>query len=994
MLKKSKIAIALLGLMTTLVTGLVFSTIALAWFGGLSSKTDKEAISGEVGLRGYFYTGDGSMQHPFEIVTATHFYNLTRLQNLGIFPEKKYFQVGHDFGGEIGYKCINGYDENNEPIYNPWLDMYDISHSQTKILPVGGEGAPFVGDFDGHGIPIKNLIISGYPEDIGVFGYVAHDGRIKGLVCDNLEVRSLGYNKTAGQADNELFGADIDDIFDANSHYFATDTSLYFQNYNGSGYDAMFLTELNGAHNNTLDHIDSSANLDNGRYYKGYFDPHFPNLANDRFTYSWKSSSSVITAVNDKIVIDLKPLEDSNDFNSGEDMQVDARLSLIASVEIQGFVYSRVIQSYLCEFHSNHATEFGEGLYSVSIFCDYKEQEGDTGRNTHYHHGVNVGFLAGHVDGTIVESYVYDARLVFNDSSYHAINTESETGLVGEIGTNVVNEIEADITQTEHGDTGIMNFSKIYGLIRRNMTPGDTINGGKSAIVGTDNYLKYASYQNYLNTESYDKFAKFLRKSDSDPQEYITYIEGNYNVGSANWQNCTVPSYTDPVTQEVYAPKEYNSVDFLWNNVIEDEDTIDRGMGVFKIVTSKNDTAVNATNNGHYGDYFVANLGDSRIVNTTPQSKVYFSTAEWSLEKGGGDFNAARQTTIPSYVDAASFEYPFSRDFNYCFELDLADMEYAAGKDYMYNTDSDFLAGYLSTVLRDKRGDFVTPGTPRFGFMFRSSENEQLTSLSSYMPIGKPGAKDQFGVDKQGNPRYYPANSIVFRIDNAAGANVSVVANGADAAIYRYNPTTLDNTGDNKTTEILRMKNSGGNAEDAHRYFTYNVRNGATGNTAVIPENGNMSDANQALYGHIFWLPQGDYVIGSSTTSKTNIYFLAAQGQIDASIGADDVEDIGSAITDVDFLLDAPTYADYVYDATHSPLSLSLFTFDATFNMESGQLNMGVATKNNKKYIHVTFGNGFVTYFLTYSRHLEHTYKINNDWIDRTTYNHPNPLGT
>ena len=120
--------------MSTLMTALVCSTVAVAWFTGLGSKTDKEAINGEVGLRGYFYAGDGSEQRPFEIVSPLHFYNLTRLQNLGIFPEKKFFQVGHEFGGEIGYKCINSYDQNGDPI------GFSIYENQERIFGTGIDG--------------------------------------------------------------------------------------------------------------------------------------------------------------------------------------------------------------------------------------------------------------------------------------------------------------------------------------------------------------------------------------------------------------------------------------------------------------------------------------------------------------------------------------------------------------------------------------------------------------------------------------------------------------------------------------------------------------------------------------------------------------------------------------------------------------------------------------------------------------------------------------
>ena len=155
---------------------IAFSAVTLAWFTGTNAKTeDNQTINGGIDLRGYFYAGSGEdAANAYEIVTCDHFNNLVRLQNLGIFSSKKaYFQIGHDFGGNIGLKCISGYDNSGNPIYSSVLDMGTYSRNR-NILPIGSEGTPFTGEFDGNNIPILNLRDRGYPEDIGVFGYVSY----------------------------------------------------------------------------------------------------------------------------------------------------------------------------------------------------------------------------------------------------------------------------------------------------------------------------------------------------------------------------------------------------------------------------------------------------------------------------------------------------------------------------------------------------------------------------------------------------------------------------------------------------------------------------------------------------------------------------------------------------------------------------------------------------------------------------------------------------
>ena len=213
---------------------LSIGALTLSWFLGPNvNTTDDDYLDGNIGLRNYFFAGDGSEEKPFEIVSPVHLYNFSRLQNLGIFPGKKYFQVGHvfDIEGVPTLACINGYN-GDDPNYQPYLDMGTFSSDpKTKIRTIGGEGVPFVGEFDGKGLPIKNLKVYGNPDDIGVFGYISHEGSVENLVLDNVEVISLGYSKDSSSGDNDLFSQDIDDIFHSAS-YLATDTSLSLFKYN------------------------------------------------------------------------------------------------------------------------------------------------------------------------------------------------------------------------------------------------------------------------------------------------------------------------------------------------------------------------------------------------------------------------------------------------------------------------------------------------------------------------------------------------------------------------------------------------------------------------------------------------------------------------------------------------------------------------------------------------------------------------------------------
>ena len=974
--------------LTLSASALALGAFTLAWFSGPNiDTTSDDYLDGTIGLRNYFFDGRGTEEHPYEIVSPIHFYNLTRLQNIGVFSGKTYFQIGHifDIEGVPSLKCINRYDRDGNPIYEDFLDMGQFS-TDTRVMTIGGEGVPFIGTIDGQGIPIKNLKVYGNPEDVGVFGYVAHEGYIEGLVFENLEVTSLGYNNTVTSEDHILFSEDIDDIFHSAS-YLATDTSLSLveKDPTSGNYVTTNLKKLNGATGTVIANINASnRTITDTKIFNGYLKATFPTgIEGDRFTYSLISSSPIITEVgghtdvitgssHNDLTFDLTKLYENVDFNQLKEYQVNAKVYLTASIKVDGYIFSRVIQSYTIELYNNAST-YAEGKYSASIFCDYIDQGVQNDKVTGYHHGTNVGLVAGHVDGTVKNCFVFGGTIKFNETGYHPIAAETDMALVGEVGKNVKNELDPDIGLVVNGDIGVMNFSKIYSMIRSDMTYPKTIKAGQRTPQGETSVVNYVSYKEFVNHDTIDKFIDYLRYYDGQKQNYEFITKTDTSVGSGVWHNYSLSSSI---------PTDFNSVDFLWNNIIQDEPDNDRGLGVFKIVSSYNKDAMD--NPGEYGTYMVSNLGDARIINGKPKSKVYFSTAEYDWKKNN-DFTWAnssndipkKATDLPSYSDIMSFDYPFSRDFNYVFELDLSQMALAAGNDYMYNTDSAFLTNYLSSKLIDKYGNRVEPGSARFGFMFRSSENEQLTSLSSYMPVKKPGDKQPFTVN--GETKYYPSNSIVFHIDNPNGANVSVVGNGEDITVYSYDPKVQ--TG--KVDPLYTMKSKNTGATDMNRYFTYDVQTGATG-TSTVSSGSDMKDSD-VLYGHIFKLEKGDYVLGSYSSTAANVYFLAVQGQTEGTIGAKEILSLDDKLEDVDFLLEAPTVTNYP-----DSLNKAGFSYKGYFNTTSGIIVNDVIEVGGKKYIRVTFNNSpiFFTSGLFRSRLLEHVYMINDELIDAEQYSY------
>lgn len=92
----------------------------------------------------YFESGNGSKDNPYIISQPVHLYNLAWLQDLGYFDSDKDSDSSTEIKDRYYFKLKND------------IDMSDF---KSAIPPIGIENHPFIGDFEGAGFKISNVII-------------------------------------------------------------------------------------------------------------------------------------------------------------------------------------------------------------------------------------------------------------------------------------------------------------------------------------------------------------------------------------------------------------------------------------------------------------------------------------------------------------------------------------------------------------------------------------------------------------------------------------------------------------------------------------------------------------------------------------------------------------------------------------------------------------------------------------------------------------------
>jgi hypothetical protein len=840
---------------------------------------DDGKLPGSVGLRNYFDSGTGTEVDPFVITRPVHLYNLSRLQSLGAFPTLKYFRLGKEM--DSASEGLEFYTDDSATTTTKVLDM---SGYATKFVSIGSTATPFFGIFNGSDLTVNNLTVTSDPEDIGVFGYVASGAQITNTRFANLTIKDNGYSTFL----STLYTTDYSAITPVsfNSALITTTAATFKENDSAS--------------------LGTGVTLDGKTFTLSATG--FPTTVDGlTVTYGIRATNNtLLIPSNDgqSISIARSALSNSTTFNSATSNYFRARIYVTGTVTKNNIKYAKIMATYLLTFINN-----GSSNYSLMAVRD---TEGNTG--TGYHHKTNIGLIVGHCDGKLSSDYVYNGTFQLNsnaDSTFVNQEAESDMGLVGEVGVNVDNDISPSQSYEDAGDTGIINFTSIYANVVDTATV--TFTHVTDYTSGGTNYPYY-----YFTTKTgnmYDASSgNYLRRRqlDASNYQYITAYE--------------------------------NSVDFKGRQLVVEDDTKSRGLGIFQINTTDVDNSDEVAN-------FPIGMGQMYIQHDTATadlfSNVFYSTAEydqsyfgstnitnWKPGSTNGAYRINMGTTIPGTSGTASpftsgnasllSSKLFERNNDYLIKFDLMDLT----NYYFSSTPSSFIKDYFTYKLRDKKGETIDSTASDFGIMIKEKNSTSTTPVnttqfSSYLKLTpySSNVPETMSIDSTA----YPTKTIQFTIDNAYGANITLVArstsdSGNYIGVYPYTSSTLSSINIQQPTYAMYVpSNTTTDTSEAAipAYFNYNYDSNAKtyslDTNATIPTTGTTEDR---LYAHTFYLPAGTYFI-ASPVDNAYIYYIAVQGQTNADIGGQSIVFADAdTIKDLDFLLYDPTATGFVFDST------------------------------------------------------------------------------
>ena len=186
-----RIRAAFIVLLSAATAALVAASFTFSWLSGAVTDVEMDGLHGGI-ISQYFHCGSGTEQDPYVITKPVHLYNLTMLyENLDGFAEQdNHFQLGYNLDGNDG---LEFYSYNDEGIYqNGYSTRLNMGYYDA-FVPIGSAEKPFSGVFDGSGLILDNLNVSGSGvSDIGVFGFVTDEAEIKNLYIDNLTIDVSG----------------------------------------------------------------------------------------------------------------------------------------------------------------------------------------------------------------------------------------------------------------------------------------------------------------------------------------------------------------------------------------------------------------------------------------------------------------------------------------------------------------------------------------------------------------------------------------------------------------------------------------------------------------------------------------------------------------------------------------------------------------------------------------------------------------------------------
>ena len=913
----------------------------------------KEAESngsyGEVSLRSYFERGTGEENDPYVITRPRHLYNLSRLQGLGVFGEKKYFQLGLlglDPARPLEKLC---YLDDSSSTKVPFLDMHESNFNYEPITAIGTEAVPFFGVFDGQGLEIKNLNVYADPEDAGLFGYTAHGSLVKELFLDNVTIHARGY--TSGYSG--LYGTPCAAAANTYLTYsFEEDNDTFTladtDKFKAGTFDASDIFAWDG--------VSDEPEITDPSPIIGF------NTTNSAYRYKFLISGDFLTDIgNGQVKVDLPAVykffrkEKLDLINISYPLTATSSVSLVASMtDNYGLDHSKVIITLDFNFSLNSST------------TDYLIMNAHLGEE----HNNNIGLLIGHCDGSVNHCYVNHGAFDMNngDASYNKMANGSNYGLIGLVGGTVHNFAaeESDAGTSVGKDIGVLDFTTVYNDI---ITP-TSFNGSSDYPLGGVTYVPSSS----------KLYAEFLRSNNS------TYVTHSANTVSFNRQKVITNSDLGIFT--VATDQTGSGMDSDVGNELENS-----------IIRSE-DPSVNSSYYIYYttGEYTKANKA------SLPFSKYRDGMKADTPEEFFPGLH------FPNYdqISTKSFEQRDAHQ-NYIFRFKV-DGSYRTGKGF-YFSDVDkeseggsFVSKYFENKLVDENGHKIpaSANSGRSGVMLRNSLGQEISSFSasfatpdlSYPSNTSESNRPKMyvidnGSDENAKIKYPAANMVNFEVKKEV-ANVTVIAglvdNSKPAAlgVYKLDGETRYGTGD--AQYVKKWFESPDYAfflptDDHLAYFDYKVEteNGERVGKIGVYENGNENSWVEAdihtdatipnaygrvseygyttgktrLYAHTFKLPEGKYCLGSATGSSRDgneegiakIFYVCAQGQTDGQISFDDNAFASKdEVKDVDFIKkECYTYSEGVVtqNITLDKLDLKHDSYNAS----------GVEVENQRCYV-------------------------------------------
>ena len=882
-MKKSKVlSILFASIISALVVSVILNiSITVALY---NKYVNGNGTYGEVSLRSYYECGSGTEDDPFVITRPRHLYNLSRLQGLGVYGEKNYFQLGKvDLGGVDSNGVPMCYVDDSSSEQKPYLDMSSSNQNTNPINAIGSEALPFYGEFDGQNCEIKNLNVYANPQDAGLFGYIAHDSIVQNLFLSNVTIHALGYTNDYADlySPESTIGNNVWFVYDPNDY---TDPINIPANYLNTVYSHFYA-------NNLTDFEYTSE----GSSPTPSISIHAPS---NSYTFSTLLSGDLITTNGDgEIIPNLDRIfeffkEKKDEQDATFPVQASSSGSLIvSSVDRYGQKHSKVLLTLEFDFtlDSNSSNFISMGVH---VGVD---------------HGNNIGLVVGHADGSVVNCYVYNGDFEMNNGGvgYHSMENGSNLGLIGLVGGTVQNVLadEADIGVKEGKNIGVLDFTTVY----RDIIDGTSFVGSTDAV----GVLAGVTY----NPVQTSKYLQYLRNYNGD---YITLEEDAVSL-----KGRTIVTNTDLGVFTVATDSQTSGMDTAAGENLSDA-----------VILTEDLTIDDASGDDNYYIYYATGEFNRNYNSITGSD--FSSYVNSYNEPNGEHLLSGQHFPSKNQVSRESFANREARQ-NYFIRFKL-DPNYRRSKGFYFsdldtNTDGGaFLANYFNYKLVDQNGHHIPITDKKCGVMLKNNLRQEISSLSASFAC--PDLANSIGPAKKAycleddKDNKYVCKMVNFEIKNDL-ANVTVIAAPTDRSkpaalgVYKLDDGDFEGSIDydygNYNLEFTQNYSNPDYAffmptDNNLSYFDYRVNSltnlGELGNynhsgtfvpatsatdATVVKEYGlsefGYNIGKTRLFAHTFCLPKGRYCLGSASKADQcvpKIYYLCAQGQDDGQFDFDD----------------------------------------------------------------------------------------------------------